>query len=224
MRREFTLIELLVVIAIIAVLASMLLPALTKAQIAARRVKCVGNQKQLAMALMNYINDYNGFFPPLKLRSGGAPLYRYDRELITGGYLHSAGRTIDNDIQTDAICQCPENLTMVDYYVRTQGYTQTNAINATQKWGTYSTNTQYAHHDQTNYFGPLYIPALKFPAKCVMTADGIGGAHHLQGINIMAFDHGGICNATFFDGHAESLRRNAIPVGTSKDLVFFSGR
>lgn len=212
------------VIAIIAVLASMLLPALTKAQIAARRVKCVGNQKQLAMALMNYINDYNGFFPPLKLRSGGAPLYRYDRELITGGYLHSAGRTINNNIQTDAICQCPENLTMVDYYLRTQGYTQTNAVNATQFYGTYSTNTQYAHHDPSNYFGPLFITALKFPAKCAMTADGIGGAHHLQGINIMAFDHGGICNATFFDGHAESLRRSDVPVGQSKDLVFYTGR
>ncbi len=222
--RAFTLIELLVVIAIIAVLASMLLPALTKAQLAARRIKCVGNQKQLAVALMNYINDYNGFFPPLKLVSGGAPLYRYDRELITSGYLRSAGRSINNNIQTDAICQCPENMTMVNYYIQKLNYTHTNAVNATQFYGTYSTNTQYAHHDPSNYFGPLFIPVLKYPAQCVMTADAIGGAHHLQTASTMGFDHGGLCNIAFFDGHTESRNRNAIPTGPSQNLVFFSGR
>ena len=63
----FTLIELLVVIAIIAILASMLLPALSSARDVAKRASCLGNLKQMGFGFNQYLADYNGFYCPASM-------------------------------------------------------------------------------------------------------------------------------------------------------------
>ena len=77
-RRAFTLIELLVVIAIIAILAAMLLPALSRSKQTAKRIVCVNHLKQLALATVMYVMDNDSYYPssnspdkwPQAIRSG----------------------------------------------------------------------------------------------------------------------------------------------------------
>jgi len=71
MKKGFTLLELLIVIAIIAILASLLLPALSKARESSKKISCMSNLKQIGTASVLYISDYDGYIAPCRDVSTG---------------------------------------------------------------------------------------------------------------------------------------------------------
>lgn len=84
--KRFTLIELLFVIAIIAILASLLLPALSNAKATAKKIQCANNMNMVMKDFYSYTDDNNGYIlPTLAMKTAAQGIY-WDRILETSGY------------------------------------------------------------------------------------------------------------------------------------------
>jgi len=108
--RAFTLVELLVVIAIIGILAALLMPALGRAKLRARRIQCVNNLAQIGLAFHTFANDHNGRFPMGVSTNDGGSMEFVRNGHDANGIFYSAFhhfQTLAGELSTPQIMICP---------------------------------------------------------------------------------------------------------------------
>ena len=210
----FTLVELLVVIAIIAILAALLLPVLSQAQLRAKRIQCLNNQRQMAMAAQIYTADNSALYPVAQYYDSVKNI-SWCWDFTT---YESSSRVVPGLLwqgqMNPQIQQCPSFNGNANWY----GDPYTG----------YNYNTSYIGHGQGEAIEqPAKDSALRHPAKTAIFGDGqySGGADKFmrapwpdernggdssdaddqRSPGTQGFRHSGLSNATFCDGHAESL-------------------
>jgi len=220
-RAAFTLIELLVVIAIIAILASMLLPALGRAKAKGRAIQCINNLKQVGLAMVMYSDEHDGYIP----RGNGHPWF-----LAYMPYMPEGGT--DKEFRQVRIYRCsayPNPSTrrkqIITYVINAWKFASPNdkvgseqvgpsKLNAFQSpsdtihltdnengsWRPIITGYQDAITDLNDVWAPGHLPFTEGTATRRLNSERrVAANRHNFGVN-----------ATFLDGHARYLKAEKV--------------
>ncbi|MFA6717358.1 MAG: DUF1559 domain-containing protein [Victivallales bacterium] len=161
---KFTLVELLIVIAIIAILASMLLPALNTAREKAKQSSCISNLKQVGSSLFMYADDFDGYcFPLNKINSTGKNYW------TARSYLY---------IKNPYLFLCPShptNKARLEQYKTSSGWSleQYNCSDYGYNWRYIGTSYALGSNSWPNYGSPAKLARIKSPSAIIFFAESV---------------------------------------------------
>ena len=192
---DFTLIELLVVIAIIAILASMLLPALSKAREKARTIGCVNNEKQLGLAFVMYLDDY-AYLPPRG----------YEEKDYWGGILFTQKLVPGNIFYCAAAIKAADSISWLTSWKNS--ILRDSPSKDDKVW-------EYIGYGMNKKCDGLSVNFIKMPAQKVLACDATNTKEgDVPYFYADAFGdtpaaiprHGNICNVLWADGHSSGAK------------------
>ena len=211
--RKFTLIELLVVIAIIAILAAILMPALSSARERGKVSTCVNNLKTLGVAYGSYVDDYNGFLVPSSPAVSSIPgwpsMLVYKKYLPSSNYAVPVTQLQTNTDRPAGVFLCPA--AVEKYSTVAANAAAASCYGFGSFVGTYITNltdlkirarkiSQYKHHSKVMLMGDKHY--------------GPTDSYDLSMYSGKVFDgmrHNGTGNYLFADFHVENRQYYAVP-------------